>query len=136
MTEELPAPEPPVTPETERFWDATLEGELLVRECGECSRVYHYPRKHCPDCASPNTEWIVSSGRGTVYSFTVSHQGGGEYVDSTPFVLAYVELEEGPRIMTNIVNCEPDSVSIGHSVSVVFHDTGGEAALPRFELRD
>lgn len=136
MTEELPAPEPPVTPETERFWNATLEGELLLRECGECGRLYHYPRKHCPDCASSNTEWTASSGRGTVYSFTVSHQAGDEYGDATPFVLAYVELEEGPRIMTNIVNCEPDSVSIGQSVSVVFHDTGGEAALPRFELRE
>lgn len=136
MTDQLPAPMPPITPETERFWDATRDEQLLLRECQECGRVYHYPREHCPTCASSNTGWTESSGRGTVYSMTVSHQGSTDYAEATPYVLAYVELEEGPRIMTNIVNCDPDSVSIGDSVSVVFHETDGNAALPRFELTE
>lgn len=136
MSDDLPAPTPPITPESERFWDATCDERLLVRECRECGRVYHYPREHCPSCASSNTGWIEASGRGTIYSVTVSHQGSGEYADATPFALAYVELEEGPRIMTNIVNSDPDSVSIGDSVSVVFHETDGEAALPRFEVTE
>ena len=78
--------------------------------------------------------WIQASGRGTVYSFSIARQGQErpEFRDVGPYVLAYVELEEGPRIITNIVDCEPESVKIGQKVTVVFHDTGKGISLPRF----
>lgn len=132
MSDDLPAPAPPVNPETEPFWEATAEGRLLLKRCSDCGKAFHYPRARCPACDSPDTEWFEASGRGSVYSYTVTRQTGGEYADATPYVLAYVELDEGPRIMTNVVDCDVDEVSIGQDVRVVFHDTGEGNALPRF----
>jgi hypothetical protein len=132
MSGDLPAPAPPVNPETERFWDATADGTLLLERCEACGTTFHYPRARCPECGAPDTQWFEASGRGTVYSYTVTRQTGGDYADATPFVLAYVELEEGPRMMTNLVDCDHDDLAVGRSVSVVFHDTGEGNALPRF----
>ena len=132
MSDDLPAPAPPVNPETERFWDATADGVLLLKRCRACDATFHYPRARCPTCGAPDTEWFEASGRGTVYSYTATRQTGGDYADATPFLLAYVELEEGPRMMTNLVDCDPDEVTVGQAVSVVFHDTGDGNALPRF----
>ncbi len=97
-----------------------------------------FPRPFCPECASTRVDWFQASGRGTVYSYTVNRRGGAdlpEYRNAGVYVLAYVELEEGPRLMTNIVDCDPDSVRIGQPVEVVFHDTGQGTALPRFRPR-
>lgn len=132
MSDELPAPAPPVNPETEAFWDATAEGTFLVKRCGACETTFHYPRARCPACGDPDAEWVEASGRGTVYSFTVTRQTRGDYAEATPYVLAYVELEEGPRVMTNLVGCDPGELTVGRSVRVVFHDTGEGPALPRF----
>lgn len=127
----LPAPAPLINVETKPFWDATLQGKLLLPRCNACGTVIWYPRLFCPECSSFDVAWIEASGRGTVYSFTVNRRGQGDYRDLM-FVLAYVELEEGPRVLTNIVDCDPESVTIGQNVEVVFHDTGSGAALPRF----
>jgi uncharacterized OB-fold protein len=78
------------------------------------------------------TEWFASAGRGRVYSYTLNHRGQGAYQDAGPYVLAYVELDEGPRMMTNIVAAEADGLAVGLPVEVVFHDTGEGSALPRF----
>ena len=131
----LPAPAPLVLPEVRPFWEATAAGRLLLPRCAECQAVIWYPRPFCPACASTHVEWIEASGRGTVYSFTVNRRGQADladYKDAGVYVLAYVELAEGPRMMTNIVDCDPDTVSIGQAVEVVFHDTGEGTALPRF----
>jgi hypothetical protein len=130
--EPLPVPVPDVTPETEAFWTATAEGTLLLPRCDRCGAVIWYPRAFCPVCASLEVSWIPASGRGTVYSFTVVRRPAPPYDRSGPFVVAYVELEEGPRILTNVVECEPDAVEIGMPVEVVFHDTGEGRALYRF----
>jgi uncharacterized OB-fold protein len=79
-----------------------------------------------------SASWIKASGRGFVYSFTVVHRGSGLYRDAAPYVVAYVELEEGPRVLTNIVGCTPAEVEIGQRVRVVFCDTGEGSALYRF----
>jgi uncharacterized protein len=129
----LPAPSPAVNPETAEFWAATAEGRLLLRRCQDCGTVIWYPRTICPQCASLATEWFESSGRGRIYSYTVNHRGEGAYRDASPFVLAYVELDEGPRMMTNIVGAEAAELTVGLPVQVVFHDTGDGAALPRFQ---
>jgi uncharacterized protein len=128
----LPAPHPAVNPETRPFWDATARGQLLLRRCRSCTTVNWYPRTLCPACGSFDTEWIEASGRGTIYTFAVTRRGAGAYRDATPYVLAYVELAEGPRVMTNIVDCDIDALQIGDPVEVTFHDTGQGAALPRF----
>jgi len=131
----LPAPVPFVNPEIKPFWDATAEGRLLLPRCQDCQAVIWYPRPFCPECASTNIDWVQASGRGSVYSYTINRRGQAdlsEYRNAGVYVLAYVELEEGPRVLTNIVDCDPDSVRIGQSVEVVFHDTGQGTALPRF----
>ena len=132
----LPAPAPTVLPEVKTFWDATAEGRLLLPKCDDCQAVIWYPRPFCSACGSQNVTWIQASGRGTVYSFTVNRRGTAdlpEYRRSGVYVLAYVELEEGPRMMTNIVDCDPDTVRVGQPVQLVFHDTGQGTALARFK---
>lgn len=128
----LPVPVPDRNPDTERFWEATLDGQLLIRRCRTCGDAIWYPRPICPFCHSTDTVWETGSGRGSIYSFSVVRRAGGQWRESTPYVLAYVELEEGPRIMTNIVDCDVDSVEIDDAVEVVFFDTGEGSALPRF----
>jgi len=133
----LPAPAPAVNPETREFWDATAQDRLLLRRCRDCDAVIWYPRAICPECASLNTEWFPAAGRGRIYSYTVNHRGEGAYTGLPPFVLAYVELDEGPRLMTNIVGADNAELAVGLPVEVVFHDTGDGAALPRFQpMRD
>ena len=132
MTESaLPAPAPPVTPETKAFWDATAEGRLVLPKCRACQTVIWYPRAICPACHAMDVEWVEASGRGTIYSFTVVRRGG--YAGGGDYVLAYVELDEGPRMMTNIVDCDLEGLACGQPVQVVFHDTGHGTALPRFK---
>ena len=129
---QLPAPGPPVTPDSQTFWDGTAEDRLVLPRCDKCSTVIWYPREFCPACGSMSVSWFDASGRGTVYSYTVVRKGEAMYGAAAPYVLAYVELEEGPRVLTNIVDCEPESVKIGQAVSVVFHETGQGPKLARF----
>jgi hypothetical protein len=105
---------------------------LLLARCEDCGVVIWYPRAFCPVCGSRSTSWVEACGRGVVYSFTVARRGVGPYRDAAPYVVAYVELAEGPRVMTNVVDCHPDSVEVGMPVQVVFHDTGQGHALYRF----
>jgi len=134
-TRPLPAPVPDVNPETASFWAATARGELLAKQCEDCASLIWYPRSLCPECGSPRTRWQPVSGRGQVYSYTVNNRGEGPYRDYGPYVLAYVELDEGPRLMTNLVEAEPGALAVGLPVEVTFHDTGEGSALPRFRPR-
>jgi uncharacterized OB-fold protein len=129
---QLPTPAPNVTVETEPFWDATAEGIFLLQRCLTCGVLIWYPRYACPDCHGTATAWEQASGRATVYSYTVVSRGVAEYLGSSPFIFAVVELEEGPRITTNIVQCALDAVHIGQAVEVVFADTGQGSSLTRF----
>jgi uncharacterized OB-fold protein len=128
---DLPAPAPEVAPELAEFWAATSEGRLLLRRCTACGEPIWYPRPICPFCHSTATVWEQASGRGHVYTYSVVRRGMGVYADAL-YVLAYVELAEGPRVMTNIVGCDVDSVRVGQEVELVFHRTGEGTALPRF----
>jgi uncharacterized OB-fold protein len=127
----LPAPPPLINVETKTFWDATAEGKLLLPRCNDCDVVIWYPRQFCPECSSFNISYFEASGKGTVYSFAINRRGQGDYRDLA-YVLAYVELDEGPRVLTNIVDCDVDQVSVGQKVQVVFHPTSNGVALPRF----
>ncbi len=128
----LPVPVPDITPETETFWKATATGRLLIQRCAECERCVWYPRFLCPACHSTDLLWTEASGRGTVHSTTVTSRGILDYKDAGSYVLALVELDEGPKMLTNVVECDPAEVFIGQRVEVVFHDTGAGVALPRF----
>lgn len=129
---ELPTNAPPANFETQEFWDATARGVFLLKRCDDCGTVIWYPRFLCPDCHSTNTSWFEASGQGTVYSYTIPHRGQGPWREVAPFVVAYVELTEGPRVLTNLVEVEPADVEVGMAVEVVWHDTGEGSALYRF----
>ena len=131
-TTPLPTPAPVVNPETAPFWAATAEGRLLLARCDGCGVTIWYPRGICPQCHATATSWYEGSGRGRIYSFTVVRRGEGPYREAAPYVLAYVELDEGPRVMTNIVEADPSTLEIDQAVEVVFHDTGEGNALARF----
>lgn len=127
-------PLPRIDEESKGFWEACQRRELVVQRCGACGALRHYPRALCPNCLSDQVEWLRCSGRGTVYTFTVTHQNQAPgFRDALPYVLAYVELEEGVRMLTNIVDCPPESVRIGMPVEVVFEDATPAVTLAKFK---
>ena len=128
----LPAPAPVINSTTAEFWKATTEGRFLLQRCNACDIVLWFPRRNCPKCWTEDVSTFDAQQTGTIYSFTVVRKGTGTFKDAVPFVIAYVELADGPRIMTNIVNCDIDELHIGMPVEMVFHDTGEGSALYRF----
>jgi len=131
---EYSGPIPVPTPETRPFWDAARRHELSLQHCRTCGRYVYYPRAACPHCFGVDLAWERVSGRGTVHTFTVVQRGQKGFPLPTPYVIAIVELAEGPRLMTNLVGVEPDpaKIKIGMPVEVVFEDVSAEVALPRF----
>ena len=110
----LPAPDPVSTP----YWEAAARGELLIQHCPACGSRQHYPRAVCKECGS-TPEWEQASGRGTIYTYTVVRQSHARpFRDLLPYVVAMVELEEGPRMMGNVTGCDVDAVHIGMPVEV------------------
>jgi uncharacterized protein len=128
----LPAPEPVVNAETAPFWDAAADERLVLPRCRSCGGYVWYPRAHCPACHGTDLEWVEVSGRGRIYSFSIVRRAREDWADVTPFALAYVELDEGPRVMTNVVTDDPGSLEVDQVVEVVFHRTPSGRALPRF----
>lgn len=123
---------PEVTPESGEYWRAAAEGTLKLKECQECGNVFHYPRSLCPDCFG-DTEWIESDGTGEIYSYSVSERIENWPEDRLPHVLAYVELDEGPRVLTLIEDSDPDDIEIGTQVEAAFIDTQeDDIAVPVF----
>lgn len=119
-------PAPDVAPETKPFWEAAAAGRLLLKTCLTCRRPHYYPRPGCPFCGSAHTEWHEASGRGVIYSYSVMRRV------SVPYAIAYVTLEEGVTMMTNIVNCDLTKLRIGQRVHVVFMPTDGGPPVPCF----
>lgn len=118
---------PPVpSPETEEFWKSARGGRLALRYCRGCDRSHYYPRTMCPHCFSDQTEWRDASGTGVIHAFSVMRRA------PVPYAIAYVELEEGPLMISNIVNCDLDALRIGQRVKLCFADFEG-GKLPVFE---
>jgi len=117
---------PAVSPETQAYWDAANQGKLLVKFCKACRQYHHYPRTLCPHCFSDQTEWRQAQGTGTLYSYSVSRRA------EPPFTIAYVTLEEGVSMMTNLVDCDFDDLKIGQKVRVVFKPSEGGPKVPMF----
>ena len=126
-------PLPRIDEESKGFWEACQRGELYLQRCAACDALRYYPRALCPQCLSDATQWVLSSGKGSVYTFTVTYQNQAPgFRDGLPYVMAYVELEEGPWILTNVVETPPHEVKIGMPVEVVFEDVDEELAIPKF----
>ena len=119
--------------DTAEYWAAAREHRFVIQCCNSCGEHQFYPRGVCSHCLSSELEWREASGNGTIYSYSVNHRAPHPgFADDLPFVLAIVELEEGPRMMTNIVVSDPDSVTIGKAVTVTFDDVTDQVTLPKF----
>ena len=127
-------PLPRIDEESRGYWEALVRHELAFQRCGDCGTKRFPPRAVCPACLSSKVEWVRASGRGTVYSFTVTHQNQAPgFREALPYVLAVVQLEEGPRMMTNVVGCAPDDVRVGMAVAVEYEDVTAEITLAKFK---
>ena len=120
-------PTPSVNPENKPYFDAAAAGRLLIKFCADCKQYHHYPRTSCPHCLSAKTQWRDAKGTGTIYTCSVLRRGAPE-----PYCIAYVTLEEGVSMLTNIVDCDLDAVKIGMRVKVVFKPTDGGPPVPMF----
>lgn len=129
----LPTHEPIVTNDTEPYWSGLAAGVVRLPHCSSCDTVIWYPRALCPTCGTSELEWRELSGTGTIYSFSIARRTPGSWGKVAPYVLAYVELDEGPRVMTNIVNADPESLRCNQSVRAVFDPTTEGMAVLRFE---
>lgn len=133
---DLPPITPPVPqPESDFYWEKCKEHELWLRHCRLCDDIYFYPRDISPCCFSRDTDWIQSSGRGTLHAFAIVHRGPiPAFRDRAPYIVAMVELEGGARMPTNLVDVDPDPsvIKIGMEVEVVFDDLDDKISLPKF----
>lgn len=125
--------EPPVTEEAEAFWSATERRELVLPWCTSCERPFWYPRPVCPRCLRPDIEWRPASGRGEVYAVSVMHRPAHPgMADRVPYAVALVHLEEGVRLLSNVVDVDPADVHVGMPVAVTWEPMSDGRNLPVF----
>ena len=126
-----PAPIP--TPETQAYWDGCAAGELRLQRCADCSEAFFYPRPVCPACGSARVEWFTATGRATLYSYVINHRAAPGFENDGPYAIAVVQLEEGPRMMTNITGIPntPDDLVLDMPLQVTFEQRG-DVSLPLF----
>ena len=126
-------PLPHIDEESRPWWEALQRHELYVQRCRGCGAMRFHPRAQCPECLSPQTEWIRSSGHGKVYTFTATYQNQVPgFRESLPYLMAWVELDEGVKMLTNIIDCKPEQVRIDMPVEVVYEDVTPEVTLAKF----
>ncbi len=136
MTPSYNKPIPVPQGESDYYWQKAKQHELWLRQCNACGNTYFYPRDISPCCFSKDTSWVQASGNATLYTYGIAerppHRG---FAEETPYVTAIVELEEGPRLLSNIVMDEPtpEKLQIGMALKVVFEDISETIALPKFE---
>lgn len=127
-TRALPKP----TPETRHFWDGTRAGELRLQRCRACARAYFPPRPFCPACSSRDVEVFAASGRATLHSYVIHHRDAPGYV--APYSIAVVELDEGPRMMTNVVECPqtPEALELDMALEATYLPVSEDISLVQF----
>ena len=126
-------PVPEADANTAPFFDGANEGRLMIQRCGECSAFLPPGSTVCSECLSESLEWVRSSGAGKVFTFGVMHQLYHEgFAQEIPYVVAVIELDEGPRLNSNIIGCEPGDVRVGDAVTVTFEPVADGVALPKF----
>ncbi len=125
-----PLPQP--TPETKHFWEGTQAGEIRLQRCDDCAKVYFPPRPFCPGCASRKVSVFKASGKARLYSYVIHHRPAPGF--TPPYAIAVVELEEGPRMMTNIVGCPqtPEALPLDMALEPAFEKMNDEITLPLF----
>jgi uncharacterized OB-fold protein len=134
MASSYTGPVPKPTPETKPFWAAAKQRQLMLQRCTDCSEFYFYPRPLCPRCLSRNVEWKPVSGRGRLHTFVINHRPPRNFPVQAPYIIGIVELDEGPRLMSNIIGIEADPklVHCDMPVEVVFEDITDDITLPKF----
>ena len=115
---------PSMNMESEAYWAAANDGKLLMKRCKGCGKTHFYPRAICPHCQSSDTEWYEASGKGVIYSYSVMRRS------DTPYALAYITVDEGITMMSNIVDCDYDNLAIGQAVEVTFREADGGQSIP------
>lgn len=124
---------PRPTPETEAYWQGCRNHELLIQRCVQCSEFQFYPRIICTNCASKNLEWVKAGGQGKILTYTVVRRAVSEaYAGDVPYVVALIRLDEGPTMMSNVVQCDPETLKIGDRVEVLFEDWSKDISIPKF----
>jgi uncharacterized protein len=136
MATEYSKPLPrPISPELTRpFWEAAKRHELVMPRCKTCDQLFFYPRSECPRCLSDHLEWVRVSGRGHLHTYTIVYQpANAAFRDDTPYIYAVVQLDEGPRMVSNVVQCELDVVQVDMSLEAIFDDVTPECTLVKFK---
>jgi uncharacterized protein len=126
---------PVIEDDTRAFWDGAREGHLLIRSCRACGVAHYYPRPFCPSCWSDDVEWVEASGRATLYTgSTVYRNDLPPFHEQVPYVAAVVELAEGPRMMTRLVGCEPEEVSMEMALEAAFEPLDDDVTIVVFRV--
>jgi uncharacterized OB-fold protein len=125
----------PLSPEVTRpFWEAAKRHELVIPRCTICDHLFFYPRSECPRCLSNHLEWMQASGRARLHTYTVVYQpANAAFRDDTPYIYAVVQLDEGPRMVSNVVQCEIDAVRVDMPLEAIFDDVTPEWTLVKFK---
>ena len=132
----VPKPLPQPTAQSRPFWDACASDDLRLQRCDACGAWWFPPAERCPECLGTRWAWTTTSGRGRVYSFVVFHRAyHPAFASELPYVVALVELEEGPRLISNVVGCPVESVRCDMTVEVVFDQVAEGIKLPKFRPR-
>ena len=131
-------PLPVITAEAQPFWDAAAQNKLVMQRCQDCRAYIWTPRPACFECGSANVAWTQLSGNGKVYSFTVIRQVVGRaaskaFEPDIPYVVAWIDLDEGPRMISNVIGCPAEDVKLGMKVAVVFERQSPDVWLPKFK---
>ena len=133
MTTQYQKPTPEINDENRAFWEGCRQGELRVQKCSYCGHIRHLSPA-CPQCLKAEHEWVAASGRGTVYSWIVVHQRYNRaFEEDLPYNVTIVELDEGPRMVTSLVDVENQDIKAGTPVEVVFDRVTEEITLPKFK---
>ncbi len=134
---EIPKPVPEITPITQPFWDAAVKGKLVMQRCRDCQSWVWCPRPICVECGGDKLDWTSVSGRGKIFAFTVIREVVGRalrgFAKDIPYVTAWIDLEEGPRMCANVVGCPIEKVAIGMDVEAIFEEAGPGIFLPKFK---
>jgi uncharacterized OB-fold protein len=124
---------PTIEAETVPFWEATKDGRLLLKSCNACHAVHYYPRPFCPTCWSDDVTWIEASGRATLYTHSTVYMNDlPPFGERVPYIAAVVDLEEGPRMMTEIIDCATEDLVIGMALEVSFRELTDEVTIAVF----
>ena len=131
--EDIKKPLPKPSKWSKPFWEGTKQHKLLLKKCKVCGHIDHPPYLYCTECQSDDSEWIEASGRATLYAFAINEYGVPfPFIPDLPYVVALLDLQEGPRMLSNIVGCDPKALRNGMELEVVFEEASAEITLPKW----